>query len=61
MEASKSFETFVSYHNTTTRHNPEDRDLNPHRRENLESRTNCVVLFNCNDNSSHFIKNLVPI
>jgi len=27
----------VSYHNTTRRHNPENRDLNLHRHENLKS------------------------
>jgi hypothetical protein len=27
MEIPKSFETVVSYHNTTRRHNPEDLDL----------------------------------
>jgi len=32
-----TFETLVSYHKTTGRHNPEDLDLNPHRRENLKS------------------------
>jgi len=31
-------ETMVSYHNTTRRHNPDDLDLNLHRRENLKSR-----------------------
>jgi hypothetical protein len=29
---------FVSYHNTTRRHNPEDVDLKHHRRESLETR-----------------------
>jgi hypothetical protein len=35
MEAVRSSETSVSYHITTWHHNPEDRDLNLHRRENL--------------------------
>jgi hypothetical protein len=30
--------TLVSYHNTTRRHNPDDLELNPHRRETLKSR-----------------------
>jgi len=30
-------ETLVSYRNTARRHNPEDLDLNLHRRENLKS------------------------
>jgi hypothetical protein len=28
----------VSYRNTTTRHNPDDRDLNHHRHESLKTR-----------------------
>jgi hypothetical protein len=29
---------WLSYHNTTRRHSPEDLDLKHHRRENLKSR-----------------------
>jgi hypothetical protein len=36
-EAAKSSEVLVSYHNAALRHNPEDLDLNLHRRENLKS------------------------
>jgi hypothetical protein len=36
--SSGTSETLVSYHNTARRHNPEDLDLTPHRRENLKSR-----------------------
>jgi hypothetical protein len=35
-EAARSSETSVSYHITTQRHNPEDRDLNLRRREELK-------------------------
>jgi hypothetical protein len=38
MEAARSFETLVSYQNTTRRHNTEDLDLNLHRREKLQIR-----------------------
>jgi hypothetical protein len=38
MEAGRSFETLISYHRTTRRHNPEDLDLNLPRREKPECR-----------------------
>jgi hypothetical protein len=38
MEAARSSETVESYHITTRRHNPKDRDLKLHCRENIESR-----------------------
>jgi len=38
MEAARTFETLVSYRNTTWCHNPEDLDLKYHRHENLKSR-----------------------
>jgi hypothetical protein len=34
MEAEKFSETLVTYHNTIRHHNPEDLELNVHRREN---------------------------
>jgi hypothetical protein len=34
-------ETLVSYHKTTRHHNPEDPDLNLHRRENYEA---CITI-----------------
>jgi hypothetical protein len=37
MEAASSAETFVSYHNSSRRHNPKDRDLNIHLCENVRS------------------------
>jgi len=42
---SMTFETMVSYHNTTRRHNPEYFELNVHRCENLKSQTNPVRNF----------------
>jgi gamma-glutamylcysteine synthetase len=36
MKAAKLSETLVSYHTTARRHNPENRDVNLHRRENLK-------------------------
>jgi len=38
MQAAWSSETMVSYQNSTRRQNPEDLDLNLHRRENLRHR-----------------------
>jgi hypothetical protein len=54
MEAARSSETSVSYHITTRRHNPEDRDLNPHRRENLKFRTDELIFGGTQANNGHF-------
>jgi hypothetical protein len=36
MEAARSFETLISYHNSAGGHNPEDLLLNPHHSEKLK-------------------------
>jgi hypothetical protein len=35
-EAHMALQTLVTYHITTRCHNSDDRDMNPHRRENLK-------------------------
>jgi len=36
VKAARSSEMLASHHNTTRRHNPDDQDLDLHRRENLK-------------------------
>jgi len=43
LEAAIFSETLVTYRNTTRRQNPEDLDLNLHRRENLKSRKRIAI------------------
>jgi hypothetical protein len=45
MKTLRSAETLVSYHATTRRHNPNDLDLNLHRRENVKSGRFGVIHF----------------
>jgi hypothetical protein len=44
MEAARTSETLVNFYQTTRRYNPEDSHLRTHRRENLKSYTENVVL-----------------
>jgi hypothetical protein len=55
MEVARSFETLVSYHNTTQRHNLEELDLN-FRRENLKSRIKFRLVLMIN--SDYFLDHL---
>jgi hypothetical protein len=45
METTMTTEMFVSYHNTTWRHIPEDLDLNLDGRESFKSRIVNIYLF----------------
>jgi hypothetical protein len=45
MEAEMSSEMSVSYYITTQRHNPEDRELNIHRRGNVQSHNRNVKIY----------------
>jgi hypothetical protein len=44
MEAAGISETLVNFYQTTRRYNPEDSHLRSHRRENLKSYEDCLVL-----------------
>jgi len=45
MEAPRSSEALVTYHNTTRRHNSEDLDLKLNRHEYLKSRIFPIFLY----------------
>jgi hypothetical protein len=47
MEAAWTSETFVYYHNTTRRYNPEELDLKHDRRESLKTRISNDPLLLC--------------
>jgi len=49
MDLAKSSETVVPFRVTVWHHNPEDRDLNFHRRENLSHRIFLQVCFHIYD------------
>jgi hypothetical protein len=42
MEAARTSDTLVNFHQTTRRYNPEDSDLRNHRHENLKSYFCCI-------------------